>query len=160
MRFIALLSGFLLISVFSNAGELSIYPEYQKDSDECLLSAKAYGHKIVKKIDKHLYELKGDGMTAPPRSLLKTKHSVFDKTGVPVAIGIKRGAEMKEVPLENGFTASYVLWEECGVDVSLLCVPSWDPNGAWPKKPKDLDCEKPEKYIDKITSEKKKKNKK
>lgn len=145
---------FTLISISANA-ELVTYGE----KDESCVSSTNYNHRIVQKINSNLYELQGDGMSSFPRSLLKTKKAVFDKTGIPVGIGIKK-AGTKEMPLENGFSASYIVWEECGLDISLLCTPAWNPTGSWPKKPKDLDCSNPDKYKEKISKVEKKSSRK
>ena len=90
------------------------------------------GYRIVGKIDDHTYELRGDGVAFERQAVLETKEAIFDTTGLPVGISIQRTGS-KNLKMENGFSAKYQVWRECGYDENVDSIPHHGPQFAWPR---------------------------
>jgi hypothetical protein len=101
-----------LFTVSANSSELPRIIQNYFPGEKCIDTSRL-GYVIVKKIDDHHYEMKGDQVMLPAHALLETKNAIFESTGHPLGISIEPVGS-KQMKLENGFLSEYDLWRECG----------------------------------------------
>ena len=116
-------------------------------SGNSCISPLAFDFEIVQKNNDHEYIIQGEGGSFR-NGILKTKRAIYDSTGIPVGIKIKHVGQ-KSLPLQNGFSKDFQVWEECAYDEKMDCITyrSTDPSASWPRRPKDIKCQNIEKRI-------------
>lgn len=123
----------LIFSSFAQAGS-GIEAKYMRDKymkkGQCVDStrmSRILNYEIVKKINDHKYELVGSGQFDELKAILNTTETVFDSEGRPGGLSIEYQGTQK-LALENGFSATYDVWKECGESKKAIVPAGYDLN--------------------------------